>query len=495
MPRIDRIALALCALLSLGIQLPGLGRPYGWIEQNPGLYYGVFAKNLANLGFFETRGVQLWRHVGDSLGDLVGNFHHPPLIAWLFYLLGGSEAASRLSIVFATILGGLALYGLLRPRTSSVAALSASAFYMLGPAMGFISMAAVESLAVGCGLGLLLGVARWTEGRRDRRTVFLILISGLFGPWTDWPFVFYCAGAVPLVAARSLPRMAACLWLAAGVSLFSLLLFLLWREWAIALPGLVSEGHSRSMGELLQVKVLDRPPWDELLASIVRRARIVFSTPFATAAGVGLLASLVTHPRLVATLFLAGLGPMLTFGFQADPVYCSYAAPLAALGVGTAVDRGCALLRLPRSAQAAAVAAVAILCAMTTRRMVDEDRTNFLRDAGRVMTAATRDAQGRERYDVTHDLFAYYGYYVESKRVLPFQVDDPRWLELLLAQNNGDGVRHLWLRIEGVTRPLDGFLADFPKVRVPELEGPSCARRGESVIAEAWLVTLREPKD
>lgn len=493
MNRLERLALGLVIALGVGIQLPGLGRPYGWIEQNPGLYYGVFVRNYEGLGFLETRGVPLWRYVGESVEALVPNFSHPPGVPWLFFLAGGSEASCRSVTLLAMVLGALALFALLRGRLGPTVAIAGAATHLLAPALGFVAMASGESLAVACGLGLILGVQRIGEGRRGALTWLLLAVSCSLGPWTDWPFAFFCAGAAVLGWHRSPREIVRRLWPGAAMCIVSFGLFLVWREWAWRLPGLVTEGQARGIVELLQIKVIDRPPWGELLPSILVRLRTTFTTPLVVVIALGTLLGLARATRVTLALLVAGFTAMLLFGFQADPVYCSYVAPMAGLACGLVVERLAAVLPRPRMWRITLTVLLAGYCAFSTRRMIDADSTTFLRDAGRILTAASRDNEGRPAYFVTYDLFAYYGTYVESPDVFPFQVADPKWLQTAIDLGGEKGVRHLWLRIPGVERPVDAFLAPFPKERRPELEGFVRTPEGSFEVSEAWVVTLRDP--
>ncbi|MEZ5962514.1 MAG: hypothetical protein R3F56_01590 [Planctomycetota bacterium] len=484
----------LCALLACGalLHLLQLHAPFGFGEGNAGSYFACVAKGYRDIGFFALRGSPF---VPDLYGGLEPYLHHPPGGFWLAAMFGADEAGLRGTTLLAHLVATVALVELLRPSLGSLRALLAGAVFLVLPVFYIDIQASQWPFTIAFGLLMLLGYERQkTSSSRGWRA--LTLVMALLGPWADWHFGFFCLALVPLTELRApgLRRLA----FAWGLSGVSLLLFLLWRQWAAQAPIWSHPGAGISNAGLVQGTILSRPPFLDQLRGMASCSNRALTLPVLAGLVLGLPSLLRRAPRLTAALVVAGLLGSLLFGNHVL-THTDFPSMLGALAAASA---SAMLLRH----RAGGVLGVVVLAAAGWQAYtrVRQARTAFFRDYGRAATAATHEVQpdgSERRYVVASDLSWGYRYYVDSSDFLILPLVDPAVLEQnreALARM-GKGVRYLRLRFGGRVGErmqrfpdLDAYLARFPSRRLPELEQSFevDGELGALRVAEARLVTI-----
>ncbi|MBK8978802.1 MAG: hypothetical protein IPM29_23120 [Planctomycetes bacterium] len=507
------LALAVLTVLAAGLalHLPWLGRPFGFGEQAGGNYFGVFLRNYEKFGFLGLHGAPIGVTVVDDPTTTIAYMTHPPGLSWLYALFGTAEWQLRLTTVLGAIAAGIAMLPLLWRVHGGAVATLAGLLVVLAPNLAFYSQLNYEPVTLALGLWMLLGHRARCEAMREGRAVprgatVLVAAMAFVGPWIDWFYVVFCAALVPMSLQRGWRGTLRPLVWPAIVSVVSLAAILAWRAHArAAVPAAAAMQIDHSVGALTQTFLSVRADLSTWLDAIVHQLRISYGWPMLAAAAVGLPLVFAASARLAGSLLVAAvLTPLLipdhslthTMDYTPAAALSAWAAARAAEAVG-----GLCRLR-PGGLRAAAVGlALVVGLAVQSARTIQRSCTDYYCAVGAVLTAAqgARDGHGDGPYFVAHG-FAWFGYYVEGDYVLAPPVRDPQVLTPALAGLGDEvGARYLWLRSDEPSGPLAdppglaGFLAPFPRERLPQLEIPVLVGDRQVCIREAWLVTLKRP--
>lgn len=480
------------AVLTVLLALLTAARPFGMHEISGGGYFGVYVRNWENLGFFATRGLPLLPEVVTDVGQAVPYTNHPPGLAWICALTGGSEAGLRLPAIVALFAAGWLLCELLSRRFPRHIAVAAGALLIAMPVFSVYCLPSYEPLTCAFGLGLWLAIERHLE-RGSRLALGAAIACAALGIWADWLFAFFVA-ALPLWT--GLPadraRMRALL-LPGAAMLLSALAILGWTTWARALPAL-QPGLAETAHSVVERAVLDRPAADDVLSGTLARLRAGFTWPILITGALGWLLLARRHLRFALATLSVQLMTVIVFPHHVmtHVLFIAYLAiPLAAGIAALAARLGLWLLL------------AALVWTLThTARQIELASTPFFAEFGRVATAAAGpDDHGREYWVATNNPYIF-RYYVPTTRVLREPVVRIPELQAGLAQITR-GARYLHLACEGpllelipYLRPipeLTDWLQPFTRRRLPELELQlRLPPDGTALeITEAWIYELR----
>ncbi len=505
----DVCAMVALVLLSSGTVLPWMAVPLTSTDHTAGVYYGLFAQCFERFGFWELRGMPLWPQLPATPYDAALYQNHPPGHFWLAGAFGTEEWQLRLPTVVGLGLATLAIYRLLRRSLAAGWAFGGALLFAQFPVSQLFCQASLELTVIPCGLWLVLATVRAGETTGALRTRWRIVqgLAAYFGPWMDWPFVWFCAALLPLVV-RGGPRdWIRRLWLPATASLAALGSILAWRAWATANPRFnpdLETGHS--VGELVEVTILARPEMSAVLRAGLEFSGIDFTVPALVAGALGVPVLLRRAPRVALALLLPGVLHVGTFAEHAriHLHFWYYFGPLWA--VAAAHLAAAAARWMPRVVPGLALLVLAAAAGWQSQEQWRETSTTFYRDVGAVLTDASevRGEDGTVVGDcvVAHNCPLLYTYYLTSHRVWLQPLTDSGLAARALGATAAPAVRYLWLRTDG---PVDGgylpaptnpalerFLSGFPRTRVPELEVELRTHRGVRWrVREAWLYRLK----
>lgn len=494
-------------LVACALHLPRLHRPLGSGEINAGLFFGLAIRNWDAVGFAHTRGAplgwQIWRPEQQAIPYL----NHPPGLFWWMAALGTGEWAQRLPTVLAAAAAAVFLFLLLRAALGTLPAAIAGLTLLGAPTFALYSQASYETVVAAFGLGLWWAHAhRHAAGGAGRRWAVPTMLLAFLGAWMDWSFALFCGALVPLAASRNPAKTLRALALPAIAATFALATILAWKAWALASPHLHDDAAGGDLATTLSATILERPPLRRWLAGVAQLVPATASLPVALAAIAGIPVLLRRAPRLALALLFAGVSHFVLFGKHAcDHVhfYCFFAVALAAASAAlAAIGRPGGGLRRAGTIAALAVAAGAWL---TTARALADDATGYYRTLGGVLDAAAGPDTGGPPGRVLHNAPRVYPYYVTSPEVL---ITPLVKLDVLRSLCHAPGRRHeiryLWYRrargpgvalLASFADPgLDEFLEQFPRRRMPDLEGSvRQPLHDPDWYDEVWLVAIPPP--
>lgn len=461
------------------------------MEINGANYFGVFAHNWEKFGFGALRGVPLGGCV-DAVANGGPYWTHPPGFAWLTASIGSAEWQLRLPTVLGHALAAVLVFLLLRPRLGRVAGLVGGLATLGVPMLAFYSLTSYENAVLPLGL-----LAWWGLRRRG-----LIVLACLVGPWMDWAFGFFCIAMLPLVIAGNVRDTLRALLLPACVSLLSLLAVFGWMAWASGATGL----PSTDFGELLR-GLLHRS--DTAAAGngarLFENLRLGFSLPVLLTAAAGLPMLFLAAPRLASAMLIGGVLNAVVFpaNTAGHVFYQAYLTPLVAGGLG-ALPAWAGTLRPLRLLLTVVALAATVLGGVRTIEHFRAADTSFFAEQGALVSAATKDAGGRDCFVFTNYS---YGYYLRSPLVVfgvP-SVTDPHKLEQLRSRPGYEayGLRYLLTDIDGppiggtplpkLDPALRAYLERFPRSPQPVLERVVTVPGYDvDITFRCWMVTLRE---
>jgi hypothetical protein len=490
-PRRRLVAVAVLIGLGLSFHLPRIDRPFGGSDQNPGIYDATYARNYERLGLRETRGSQLGRYLLTDVSQGAVDVRHPPGVPLLYYAIGTAEWQVRLVTVVGSIVAAILLYLILTASFCHGASLFGAAVFLLSPNVALHSQASVEDILIPTGLALFLALRLAAAGGKVAPRAVVIAATAI-GPWIDWGFAFFCLACVPICWAGTVAGTLRRLALPATVSILSLVSVLAWRAWASGALGLVVPANDMDVGQLFATYVLERPPFLDFVSSRANLATASMTWTLVVLLVLGILPLWRRDPKLATALTLTGLLTITAFATHGDWAYYTNLVPLVA---ASAAALFAAVRWIPERVRLVVGVAVVAIVAVSSWRVTTATSTTLYADAGRIMSAASRGANG-ESYMVVHNLgLHYYGYYVDSKDVVFRGFADPVLLDTERKKPSEQGLRFLWAR--GAVLPsrpgLAKFLRQFPMRRLPELEVTFVSWGLEIAIDEAWMVTLRNP--
>jgi hypothetical protein len=485
----------LLALAVIAFHAAWLTAPLSMQQLNAAQYFGVFTRNWERFGFFDLRGLPLMDRVVEHIGQGAPYVHHPPGLSWLFHALGGAEWSMRLPTVIASYLAGLCWYRIARVRFTKAASAFSAAVLVFCPCMAVVSQASYEVLVVMSGLVVFAELVAPVSPRWLSRT--LQLAAAFFGTWIDWGFGFLGIACIPL-ACRSDVRTTFTRLLPAGIAAVSAMVtVLLWQHWALALPGLTPVPRDDSdFGAMFRRFVFgERTGFWWWLGHMRATAPLTWSGWLIGTGALGIGFALVRAPRLTLATAIVAVAPFVILVRPMDYVWHTFQSPFLALTAAAALDP---LLRCARRELrlcgwiAGAVLLGGVMHASWQLRA--DDATAFFERQGRTLS----EVAAQPGWAAAHNHPLAMPYYLTEPRVERFGLYLPEQLAPLVAQRNGHGWKYLLCKpvFPGLVPPqVETFLAPFPRVRVPELEGP-LDRAGNALtggIAEAWLYTLSEP--
>ena len=484
------------ALLMCAFYAGWVGAPLTVLQINAGAYFGVFCNNWDRFGFWELRGLPLGPQLVEHASQAGPYLHHPPGLSWLFYLLGGEEWSMRLPTVLAGFVASIAFYRVARSRLARAPSFFGACLLAFSPCFAELAQASYEPMVVACGLVVMAEAVRPCHNRMLSRT--LQAIAAFAGTWFGWGFAFLGLACLPLVwslrrPVRSLDRV-----LVPGVAAFvGLLTVKLWGVWALGAPGITPpESKDTEILQLLQGVALNEHAG---LDWVVDHLLLITPTTWSwwligTFCG-GVWLALWRCPRAMIAMMLAGAGPYVVLVQPADYIWQCYSMPMLAIAGSGALDAAL-LLRARTARVASALVAVAVLGGVihSSWSLRADASTPFFRNFGRVLSDAAREPE----WSATHSYVYGLPYYYDSPRVTMQGIYVPEQLQPLIEQLGGHGWKYLWLKAgkPGFAHPLmEDFLKQFPRERVPELEGPLSDSGDDPVggIVEAWVVTLSQP--
>lgn len=502
--------IAVLAMVGCVVLLPWIDRCFGTTETNPGMYFGPFVRNFEQFGLFELKGVPLGVTVLADPAEGYPYLNHPPALSWVLLMFGGDEWQMRLCTVVGQIISSILTYLLLIRSCRAAVSFLAALLLLLTPVLTFYSQVSYEPVVMPLGLLMCLAVQRLTDGRPGRRArlAWLLALAGtsLIGPWIDWAFAYYCLALVPLA------WMAGALWgtvrrllLPALCSASSLALLLIWRQTAVQVG---RKDGIFSLGQLFESSVGSSLSLFDLVHAWYERLPECFTLPVLLIAPFGILALWRADCRLAIALWFTGGIHLLVFRghtMAGHHMFFAYSAVAMAACVALAIDRGL-ISRAPVLVRACLTALVVLWPAWSSFSIMRATSTNFFRDHGTLLSAATgplAPAEGAGEYLVGWGVAGGYGYYMDSPLIRPLPIETAEELAASVARVKSElGIRYLWLRLEDLQGKLSRDDSDFEelfasseKVRHPELEVElDLSGRGFIVrIREAWLVTMRHP--
>lgn len=494
-----------------------IDRPYGSLEINP-QYYEQSVRNFEQWGFDTLQGLPMCNFPVGEAEQCLPNMHHPPLPFWIDYALGSKEWQIRLDAAFFSFASAAVLFLLMRRRFGDLASGFAGLLLVLTPMHGFYGSGSCESFVLWTGLALMWAFRAQIEASSKGRRLALGLTTGLvafMGPWTDWPFVFFCAGLVPLAWPKqgslgerskgTLGRLvspAIPAALGAGAMLW-------WRHhkqnsWRGA------SDPSNEFSGLFDFTVQKRPSWTEWAEGMWRYFRDAYTVPLVVVAGIGSAFLIARAPRLGLGLLVAGVLYQTVFAshalehhyFQAftAPFVCAAAGALLRFGLGAASK----VSTQARWIVLGLGTVLALSVGLRTVQIVENTGTSFYVDVAAVLERSTRaddDPEGPVRYTVGTNVI-HCPCYLTEPQVFPIPVTDPQILAEVAGSPRQEGLRYLWLRPAYPNDPandpqLVALLNSFPMREIPELAGASIDLGGRGtpfVYEKAFLVTLLEPK-
>ena len=511
--------------LACALHGPGIGRPFGIAEPNPGAYFIPFVHNLELHGFWTLRGTPVGERELAVLEAGVPYLAHPPGLTWLYFVLGGSETAVRASSALATLLLALgtataafrALAKSFREAHASAAGLVAGTTTLIVPMFSIYAVGSYEPFLMAFGVWAFLAIDTWRQ-RGGRIWIAILVACCVAGPWIDWLFAPFCLGLVVMsYDARSLGGSAVRLGTAAVATLVSVGLIVVWLTWAKNTPGLPAPPPSEAGGGLMNlirgVILAGRPDLETWLAGTRSMTAHGFTTVTCIVGIAGLPFAAWHSPRWALATATGVLIP-IAFAKHAlnHEFYHASLTPLLALSIATLIAyaaRWGAGRWIPCAVIAAGTLAAPAIETIRLRRITASD---FQRHLGETLADATGDLETPE-YNVVHSWIAYFGAYLRAPQGYVFlfparDFEQAKVISTIPSKPGERGIRYLWLHVES-TEPgyplppqlrdppgFAEFLRSQPHVRVPELEREHyISVEGPPVrITEALLVTLRESK-
>lgn len=487
------------SLLALGLA----GFHAGWLEEplstlqlNAGNYFGVFVKNWEQFGFWQLRGLPLMSQLVAVVGDGVPYVHHPPGLSWLFYALGGEEWSMRLPTVVASFVAAVCWYRITRLRFSPAASFWSANLLAFSPCMSVISQASYEPLVIACGLIVISELLRPV---RDRRLSLALLCGAAFvGTWIDWGFAFLGLASIPPTLARwGISRGIRRLIVPGATAVLAVVTIALWSQWALAAPGVVPPpSEDRDIAAMAQRFMLaDRPSigwyFDHLSVMIPKTWSWWLFGTFV----VGIGFALRRFPSLTIAAVMVAIAPYTALKQPSDYVWQTFAVLMIAVAAAGILHWALAAGTRWVATLAACSAVVVLAGTVHASWML---RANAASSYFERLGAVLSEVANEPGHGVSNGYLYSLPYYFDSPRIELAGRFFPEQLAPFVAQTGGLGWKYLWLKPvkPGLIHPgMEGFLAQFPRTRVPELEGELDVegQLATGGIAEAWLYTLSEP--
>lgn len=486
---------ALLAVAVAAFHAGWLDEPLAALQLNAGLYFGVFAKNWQSLGFWDLRGLPLMHKVVAAPADGYPYVHHPPALSWLFFALGGKEWSMRLPSVIAGFVAAIFWYRIARTKFAPAASFWSACLLVFCPCYAVVSQASYEILVACCGLAVIAEIAapvspRWLS--------LLIQATAAFvGTWVDWGFAFFCLACVPMAWKASLSQTVRRLALPGAVAGFAAATIVAWQHWALAQPGLrqLPAGDTHVADMVSRFLLGERAPWSWRIGHLVDTVGTTWSRWLVGTFLLGIGVACWRSPRLTLAMGIAAIGPLVALNRPADFIWHTFHAPLLALCGAALLDLVLGL-RPPAIRRAAGIGAFVVLVgvALASWRLRAEGATPFFARLGNVLSAVAREPG----WAAAHNCPTAITYYFDAPRIELQGLYVPEQIQPLVAGKDGYGWKYLWLKPVNPGLVLDStehFLAQFPRERVPLLEGPLdvVGTRLTGGIAEAWLYTLSRP--
>ena len=223
------------AVLSWGLFRDFTG-PWTTNVDSNGAWWSQSAHNTLRAGLRATGGVPSW-YFGPLPIPPSGYYtHHPPLLSLMltgmFALFGEKEWAARLVPITFSLASVVLLWALVRECVGNrAAAFSALLFAATPMELVYGRMVNFEPIDLGWMLGGLLCLRRWEQtGQRHWRNLMIIAFAlTLWTAWLGYIFVLVVCLFFLFSPRKRNPRLALLLL---GLSLFSIMLFLLHIRWA-----------------------------------------------------------------------------------------------------------------------------------------------------------------------------------------------------------------------------------------------------------------------
>ncbi len=389
--------IALC-VLGLAFHLPRLFRPLSDIDACAGPYFGVFFRNYEAYGFWNLRGMSLWRQLFPAPEMAEPYLTHPPGLWWTMYALGGDEWAMRAPTIVGAILAACCLYLIVRPKLGAWPALVAGALLLGGPAMAVYCQLSYEPVSTGIGLLMCLSTLRVMEASDAARQKWRIVqvASAFVGTWMDWSFGMYCFALVPLTASSNVRTWFSRLLPPGIATVVAVSTVIAWQKWALASPSVTAPPDAGGVVQQFRENVLTRPDTGEYLRKIAHWMRHSMGIPMLATALLGVAVFFQRSPRLTMTLLVGGASHWLLFAGHAlgHPHFFCLTTPFVAASAA-ALWTGLAS-RAPR-AGVFVIAAITVTTWLITYAHDRRTDSSFQRDLGAAINdaARVRDAEGQ----------------------------------------------------------------------------------------------------